>query len=153
MKQGTSLDMVLANVFDDTSEATLSLCGRVAKSVASWKTSHTILLLSNLSFRAGKIPTLCVNSHTHVDVDPCMADAEWLRAFAQRLTTREAVNMPFPKGVFDVAAAVNADDRVLFTLSEVDEYIREDPSGQDDLISYDDLSQRLTANRGLHGLP
>lgn len=98
MKQGNSLDMVLANVFDDTSEATLSLCGRVAKSAATWKTSPTILLLSNLGFRAGKIPTLYVNAHTHVDVDPCMADAEWLRAFAQRLTTREAVNMPFPKG-------------------------------------------------------
>ncbi|KAL8933830.1 MAG: hypothetical protein Q9211_005556 [Gyalolechia sp. 1 TL-2023] len=101
-EQGSWLDIVLVNVFDDTSEATLSLCGRVAKSAASWKSSHTILLLSNLGFRAGKKPTLCVNSRTHIDVDPCMTDAEWLRAFAQRLTTREAVNIPFPEGARDL---------------------------------------------------
>lgn len=127
-KQGISLDMVLLNIFDDTSEATLSLCSRVAKSAAAWKTSHTVLLLSNPGFRANKRPTFYVNANTHVDIDPCMTDTEWLRAFAQSLTSREAVNTPFPEGVFDIAAAVSADDRVLFNLSEIDEYIREDPS-------------------------
>lgn len=90
--------MALLNVFDDTAEATLSLCGRVAKSAASWKASRTVLLISNPGFRANKNPTICVKAHTHVDVDPCMTDTEWLRAFAQSLTTREAVNLPFPDG-------------------------------------------------------
>jgi len=31
-------------------------------------------------------------------VDPCMADADWLRGFAQRLVKRDHVNEPFPEG-------------------------------------------------------
>ncbi|KAI4121603.1 MAG: hypothetical protein LQ338_006274 [Usnochroma carphineum] len=124
-KQGHSLDCVNVNVFDDTNDAMLSLCGRVAKSAAYWKTSHTILLLSSPGFRGEgrgeKKPVLCVNWNTYVDVDPAMTDAQWLRRFAQRLTTREAVNIHFPQGVFDVHAAMYADDRVLFTLAEIDE--------------------------------
>lgn len=96
-KQGFSLERVDVNVFDDTFGAMLSLCGRAAKSAAYFKTSHTILLLSNPAFRSEKRPLLCVNSSTHVDVDPCMTDTEWLRRFAQSLTTKEAVNIPFPE--------------------------------------------------------
>ena len=97
-KRGDVLDIINVHIFDDTYDATLSLCGRVAKSAAYWKASCTILLLSNPGFRAGKKPTLCVNSRTYVDVDPCMADAAWLRGFAQRSTAREAINIPFPEG-------------------------------------------------------
>lgn len=97
-KQGFSLERVDVNVFDDTFGAMLSLCGRIARSAAYFNASHTILLLSSPAFRTEKRPLLCVDSSTHVDVDPCMADAEWLRGFAQRLTTREPVNMTFPRG-------------------------------------------------------
>ncbi|KAL8910474.1 MAG: hypothetical protein Q9171_004225 [Xanthocarpia ochracea] len=129
--KGDLLDVVNVIVFDDTYDATLTICGCVARSVAHWKTSSTILLLSNPGFRSDRRPTLSINSTTFVEIDPCMGEAEWLRAFAQRLTTREVVNVPFPEGgveeqapllsIFDVQAATKADVRVLFTLAELDE--------------------------------
>ncbi|KAL8779942.1 MAG: hypothetical protein Q9213_006705 [Squamulea squamosa] len=103
-KKGDVLDVVNVIVFDDTCDVTLALWGRVAKSAAHWKTSYTILLLSNPGFRNDKRPTLSINPNTYVDVDPCMGEAEWLRAFAQRLTTREVVNVPFPEGGMDEQA-------------------------------------------------
>lgn len=48
--------------------------------------------------RAGGRPTLSLTQGTHVDVDPLMVDAYWLRANAQRLVRREHVNQPFPEG-------------------------------------------------------
>ncbi|KAL8924043.1 MAG: hypothetical protein Q9172_002872 [Xanthocarpia lactea] len=127
--KGDLLDVVNVIVFDDTYDTTLTLCGCVAISVAHWKTSSTVLLISNPGFRNDRRPTLSINSTTFVEIDPCMGEAEWLRAFAQRLTTREVVNVPFPKGVFDVQAATKADVRVLFTLAELDEHVRGSPSG------------------------
>ncbi|KAL8845854.1 MAG: hypothetical protein Q9198_011345 [Flavoplaca austrocitrina] len=128
-KRGEVVDVVNVMIFDDTRDAILALYGRVAASAAYWKPSHTILLLSNPGSRSDKRPTLTLNSNTYADVDPCMEEADWLRAFAQRLTTREVVNVPFPEEVFDVHAAINADVRVLFSLAELDEYVRENPSG------------------------
>lgn len=92
------MDIVHVMIFDDTYDATLALSGRIATSAAYWKPSNTILLLNNPSFRDDKKATLSIGPNTYVDVDPCMADAEWLRAFAQGLTTREAINVPFPEG-------------------------------------------------------
>ncbi|CAL8575583.1 hypothetical protein XPA_001498 [Xanthoria parietina] len=97
-KKGVVVDVVHVMVFDDTCEATLALHGRIAKSAADWKASYTILLLSNPGLRSDKRPTLSINANTYADVDPCMGEAEWLRAFAQRLMTREVVNVPFPEG-------------------------------------------------------
>ena len=97
-KRGEVVDVVNVMIFDDTRDAILALYGRIAASAAYWKPSHTILLLSNPGFRSDKRPTLTLNSNTYADVDPCMEEADWLRAFAQRLTTREVVNVPFPEG-------------------------------------------------------
>ncbi|KAL8734632.1 MAG: hypothetical protein Q9181_003132, partial [Wetmoreana brouardii] len=127
-KKGQVLDIVNVIIFDDTCEATLILCGRVTTSAAYWKSSYTILLLSNPSFRNDKGPMLGLNADTQVDIDPCMTDAEWLRCFAQKLTASEAVNVPFPEGVFEVDAAINGDVRVLYTLAEIDNCVRENPS-------------------------
>ncbi|KAL9627087.1 MAG: hypothetical protein Q9204_006819 [Flavoplaca sp. TL-2023a] len=98
-KRGEVVDVVNVMIFDDTRDAILALYGRIAASAAYWKPSHTILLLSNPGFRSDKRPTLTLNSNIYADVDPCMEEADWLRAFAQRLTTREVVNIPFPEGV------------------------------------------------------
>lgn len=97
-KNGTVFDVVDVIIFDDTYDARLALLGRVATSAAYWKTSNTVLLLSNPGLRSDKRPTLSITQNTYVDVDPYMTDAEWLRAFAQRLTTKEPVNVPFPEG-------------------------------------------------------
>ncbi|KAL8672372.1 MAG: hypothetical protein Q9168_003168 [Polycauliona sp. 1 TL-2023] len=97
-KKGDVMDLINVMIFDDTCDATLALYGRVASSAAYWKPSHTILLLSNPGFRSDKRPTLSISANTYADVDPRLGDAEWLRSFAQRLTTREVVNVPFPEG-------------------------------------------------------
>ena len=56
-----------------------------------------------------------------------MADARYVRALAQRLTKREHVNPLFPSDVFDVEQAENAAAKVLFKLSEIDEFARTHP--------------------------
>lgn len=96
-KAGYQMEKVDVNVFDDTFEATLTLWGCITSSASSWKVSHTILLLTNPGFKDDRRATISLTSTTHVDVDPCMADAIWLREFAQRLTKREHVNQPFPE--------------------------------------------------------
>lgn len=76
-----------------------------------------------------------MTASTHVDVDPCMVDATWLREFAARLTKREHVNPPFPENgmcvicskarlihtVFDFEVATSSGVRLLFTLADIDE--------------------------------
>ena len=41
---------------------------------------------------------MSITSTTHVDVDPKMNDAVWLRKIAQRLTKRESVNPGVEEG-------------------------------------------------------
>lgn len=66
-------------------------------SSSAWKVSSTILLMSSPGLKTEGRPTLTIDTKTHVDIDPCMTDAFWLRKFAQNLTKREHVNPPFPK--------------------------------------------------------
>ena len=68
----------------------------MTSSAASWKPSHTTLLMLNPKFTGKWKLTLSVGPITHVDVDPEMRDAEWLRGFARKLTRREHVNLDFP---------------------------------------------------------
>ena len=73
-------------------------------SASLWKASDTILLLSNPGFKDDRKPALSIGTETHIDVDPHMDDACWLRGFAQKLTKREHVNQPFPEdGTFPVS--------------------------------------------------
>ncbi|KAL8679179.1 MAG: hypothetical protein Q9186_004524 [Xanthomendoza sp. 1 TL-2023] len=92
-KKGSVLDVVNVIIFDETYDATLALCGRVATSAAYWKTSNTVLLLANPGFRSDKRSTLSITPNTSVEVDP----------------------------FFDVESAAKADIRVKFTLAEIDE--------------------------------
>ena len=65
-----------------------------------------------------------------------MADAYWLRGYAQRLTKRDHVNQPFPENgrivfetsesviltrtVFDIESAASSEMRILFTIADLD---------------------------------
>lgn len=125
-------------VFDDTGDATLELWNSVAVSSCAWRAYETILLFSNPGFKNARRCTLAIETKTHVDVDPYMTDAFWLRKFAQNLTKREHVNPPFPEGgnyqllsihhtlinclVFDFEAARTSELRLLFTLADIDEW-------------------------------
>ena len=119
-KKGNPIEKVDINVFDDTYCAALTIWNHMIYSVSAWKPSHTILLISNASFREGGKPTLTLNAATQVDIDPQMRDAEWLRGFAQSLTKREHVNQPFPENTFDIETVTTSENRILFTLAEID---------------------------------
>lgn len=95
--KGHSIEKIDINVFDHTSEATLTLWGCVTPSASAWQASQTILLLTNAGLREGRRNTILIEGKTHVDVDPCMTDASWLRDYVQRLNKREHVNLPFPE--------------------------------------------------------
>jgi hypothetical protein len=127
-------------VFDDTGEATLTLWNVASETALTWKPSWTILLMSRPGWRFDKGNWLSMTPSTRIEVDPDMADTDWLRQFAQRLTRRDSVNQPFPNGgnlksriceialnssrvsVFDMQTISESSQRILFTLADVDEW-------------------------------
>ncbi|MCJ1286437.1 hypothetical protein MMC26_005782 [Xylographa opegraphella] len=127
-KKGNPIEKVDVNVFDDTFQATLTLWNHVTDSATSWRASHTVLLITSAVFRDGGRPGISMSSTTQVEVDPQMRDAEWLRAFAQRLIKKDHVNHPFPEDVFDVETAATAQHRILFSIADIDEFVRASPS-------------------------
>ncbi|KAL2038130.1 hypothetical protein N7G274_009077 [Stereocaulon virgatum] len=151
-KKGNETEKTDVNIFDDTDEATLTLWGRTAASATFWKPSYTVLLITNPSFKRDRRPTLSLSQSTHVDVDPCMTDAYWLRGHAQRLIKREHVNQPFPEGVFDIQEAAESETRILFTLADIDEFARAAPTGMA-MASNHKISPIEKPCRKLHRLP
>lgn len=101
-KTGQPAEKVDVKVFDDTFEVTLTLWGRTCASAPAWKPSHTLLLISNAKFRDGRRPEITTTAETHLEVDPEIRDAEWLRDFARKLATRDHVNPLFPVDGMDV---------------------------------------------------
>ncbi|KAH0545129.1 hypothetical protein FGG08_000741 [Glutinoglossum americanum] len=97
-KAGKLSEKVDIGIFDDTAEASLILWGRIGASVSPWRASQTILLLTSPGIRLERRAQLSITSMTHVDVDPRIKDAEWLRKVAGRLTKRESVNPVVPEG-------------------------------------------------------
>ena len=138
-KKGRLIEKMDVTVFDHTTEATLTLWGCVTPSASAWQASQTILLLTNAGLREGRRNTILIAGKTHVDVDPSAADATWLRDYVQRLTKPEHANLPFPENgtkvfkrennicinpstsVFDINTWVNAEQRMLFTLADIDD--------------------------------
>jgi hypothetical protein len=97
-KNNRSSEKVDVGIFDDTAEASLVLWGSIGASVAPWRASQTVLLLTSPAVKLGRRAQLSITSVTHVDVDPRMNDAVWLRKIAQRLTKRECVNPAVEEG-------------------------------------------------------
>ncbi|KAF2489649.1 hypothetical protein BU16DRAFT_575344 [Lophium mytilinum] len=125
-KRGTT-ERINVGLFDDTAEATLTLWGSTTASAAPWQPSHTVLLITNPGWRIDRRAWISVTANTHVDVDPSITDAIWLRSFAQRLTKRDHVNPPFPEGFFDTEAAESSQVRILYRLADIDEFARAAP--------------------------
>lgn len=97
-KSGTPLEKIDVVVFDRTADATLVLWDVTAASASKWTPSSTILLLSGSAYKAGKRPSLSINSNTTVNIDPSIDEANWLRKYAKTLTKHVHVNPPFPVG-------------------------------------------------------
>ncbi|KAF2432419.1 hypothetical protein EJ08DRAFT_131912 [Tothia fuscella] len=129
-KKNVSSELISVNVFDDTSDATLTLWDTAIASATTWKPSHTILLITNPGWRIDKRAYINCTANTLIDVDPTMPDADWLRNFAQRMIRREHVNPPFPYTTFDFAIMSTAVNQILYTFADIDEFARAAPSGQ-----------------------
>lgn len=133
-------------VHDDTAGATLGLWGTSAlspaggdveaeeggttnemKSKALWKAGETVLLLEAPGWKIGRGTYLSLSTATIIDVDPAIADADWLRRWASKQKVREAVNLPFPEGVFDLDALTTSPLRCLYTFADLDEFSRAAP--------------------------
>ncbi|KAF2681655.1 hypothetical protein K458DRAFT_77332 [Lentithecium fluviatile CBS 122367] len=126
-KNGTTSELTTVGIFDDTTEAQLTLYGPVSNSASSWTPSQTVLLVANPGWRIDRTAKLSLNANTQLHIDPNTADARYVRALAQRLTKKEHVNPAFPADLFDVEAAESAAVRVLYMLSEIDEFARGNP--------------------------
>lgn len=132
---------------DDTAAATLGLWGtpalsptgdlvngentiltdEAAKERSSWRAGKTILLLDAPGCKIGRSTYLSLTTNTIVDVDPDIADAHWLRRWASKQMVREAINPPFPEGVFDLKALTSSPLRCLYTFADLDEWARVAP--------------------------
>ena len=71
---------------------------------------------------------LNITSSTIVDVDPRIPDADWLQRWALRIKSREAINPPFPPGIFDLQTIESSPSRILFTLGELDDWAHRSPT-------------------------
>ncbi|MCJ1272264.1 hypothetical protein MMC21_000050 [Puttea exsequens] len=125
-KKGTQTENVSVNVFDDTADAVLTLWGRTSNSASHLKASHTVLLITNPSFKGDRRPTLSLNHGTIVDVDPwsvsiCLS----LKEVRLKLAGDDQRLM---RAVFDLEAISEAQNQILFTLADVDEFVRAAPS-------------------------
>ncbi|KAJ4356602.1 uncharacterized protein N0V89_004637 [Didymosphaeria variabile] len=127
-KNGNTSESMTAVILDDTSEGILTLYGSVSGSASAWKPYDTVLLISNPGWRIDKSAKLSLNGNTQLFIDPAIADARYLRALSQRLIKREHVNPPFPHDVFDAEEAGGAAVKVLYKLSEIDEFARTNPT-------------------------
>ncbi|KAI9664361.1 MAG: hypothetical protein M1831_002294 [Alyxoria varia] len=127
-RDGNMRELVNALVFDHTADTNLTLWGPLTHSIESWRPSSTVLLLTGPILHSSRQgPSISLNASTFVDVDPDFRDAHWLRRFAQKLTKREHVNLPFPKDAFDLETVLTAQVRPLFTLADVDEFVHAAP--------------------------
>lgn len=126
-----TVDLVEVHVCDETDHCVLKLWSDQIVSARTWTAGHTILLITNPKFYPRKRnlnPGLGVALNSIVDVDPDFPDAYWLRRMAEARTKREPVYIPFPDGAWDIEDAIKGPSRVLYTLADVDERVREDPN-------------------------
>ncbi|KAK4194167.1 hypothetical protein QBC40DRAFT_260290 [Triangularia verruculosa] len=126
------LELVEVRVFDETSNnCVLKLWEDKVSSAKSWIANQTVLLITNpiLKSTRGKngLVELGIGASSMVEVDPACPDADWLRHMATTRTRKESVYIPIPSDILDVETAVQGSPRVLFTLADIDEYVRDAP--------------------------
>jgi hypothetical protein len=131
-RNGTTSELISLGIFDDTSDASLTLYGLLSDSASTFNPSQTILLISNPGWRIEKTAKLSLNGNSRLDIDPDIGDARRLRSLAQRLTKKEHVNPPFPD--IDITGFETASVRALYNLADVDDFARSNP--REKLIGY-----------------
>jgi hypothetical protein len=125
-RNGTTSELISLGIFDDTADASLTLYGCLCDSATSFQPSKTVLLISNPGWHIEKTAKLKLNGNSRLDIDPELGDARRLRLLAQRLTKKEHVNPAFPSDA-DVSEFENAAVRALYTLADLDDFVRANP--------------------------
>ena len=143
-KDNSTTENVNLRVHDDTAEATLGLWGTCAfspfggpfkqaagdadadssTSSRGWFPGETVLLIQAPGWKIDRSTYLNITGATIVDVNPAIPDTDWLRRWALRQKSREAINPSFPEGIFDYELARYGPERCLFTIAELDEFAR-----------------------------
>ncbi|KAK0659734.1 hypothetical protein QBC41DRAFT_384230 [Cercophora samala] len=126
------LELIEVRVFDETcNNCVLKLWEDKVRSAKSWVANQTILLITNpilkQSIRKNALVELGIGSSSMVEVDPAFPDADWLRHMAATRTRKESVHIPFPADTWDIEAAIQGPNRTLYTLADIDEYVRDVP--------------------------
>lgn len=68
----------------------------LTSALRSWAPYHTILLLTNASWKGARFGRVSISSCTVVEVDPDIAEVEWLRGYA--VSMRVLVNPMWKEG-------------------------------------------------------
>ncbi|TVY82070.1 Meiosis-specific with OB domain-containing protein [Lachnellula suecica] len=127
-KKGGECDLAEVLLFDHTGEVRMAVWDDMIESAKEWQPGQTILLISNPGFRveySGK-GSIGMVRQTMIDIEPDFPDADWLRKHAASLTKKEGLCLEFPEDVWDVEAAEYGAYRPLYTLAELDTWVRSD---------------------------
>ncbi|KAL2071499.1 hypothetical protein VTL71DRAFT_12734 [Oculimacula yallundae] len=127
-KDGGESDLAEIGLFDHTGDVRMTLWNSQIESCKEWQPGSTILLVSSPGYKtlfSGK-GSVGIGHQTMIDVEPDFPDADWLRKFAVGRMKKESLNVVWPEGMWDVEAAEYGVVRMLFTLAELDRWVRSD---------------------------
>ncbi|KAG7134710.1 hypothetical protein HYQ45_007372 [Verticillium longisporum] len=126
------LELIEVIVCDNTGSCVFTLWEDKINSARAWTPNKTILLIVNPKRQnrrgsGGQVNIgIGIDNATLVDVEPRGPDADWLRRWAKDRLKKEAVCIAFPDNIWNAEEAVNGPIRALFTVAEVDEFVRSD---------------------------
>jgi hypothetical protein len=131
-RNGSTSELLTLGIFDDTTDASLTLYAGLCDSAPFFQPSKTVLLISKPGWRIEKTAKLSLNANSRVDIDPDIGDARRLRALAQRLTKQEHINLPFP--AIDISCYEDCPVRALYNFADIDDFARANP--REELLGY-----------------
>ena len=113
------MTVVEVGVSDQSASATLLLYRMLIPSAETFKSYHTILLISSPVHRSGARISTCFRSQ--IEVDPDIAEAEYLRKWVRRDNC--PINENFPEDLLDTDVVENSPMRLQFTLASLNEFV------------------------------
>ncbi|KUJ18309.1 uncharacterized protein LY89DRAFT_552487, partial [Mollisia scopiformis] len=126
-KDGSKSELSDVMVFDHTASAKLTVWNRMIDGIGDWQAGKTVLLISNPGYKLayiGNKGSIAILPQTLVDVNPDFPDADWLMKYAVGLTKKESLCLEFPEDIWDIEAAEYGVCRNLYTLAELDRWVR-----------------------------
>ncbi|KAK8049188.1 hypothetical protein PG994_010918 [Apiospora phragmitis] len=127
--RNTSLNLIEVGIFDETATSVLTLWDDKIDSSQSWRPNQTTLLISRPSYRrndhSDKIMSIGLGYSSMIEVDPDFPAVDWLHKKITSMMKMESIVTPFPEGLWDIETTVEGPARVLFTLAEIEETVRQ----------------------------